>query len=76
MGMAHAALGVRVVAEAYGLTFIPIATTQCDLVIPRALEEHGGVSILLNLMQSATWQQQLRSVPGYDATVTGTIVQR
>ena len=76
MGMAHAALGVRVVAEAYGLAFIPIATTQCDLVIPHALEEHGGVSILLNLMQSATWQQQLRSVPGYDATVTGTIVQR
>lgn len=71
---ADAALGLRVVAESFGLGFVPLAVTRCDLVIPGDLQDHPGVAALLNVLQSAGLRRELESLPGYDASLTGTII--
>ena len=39
--LSDAALGLRVVATAFGLDFVPIKEVRCDLVVARDLMEHG-----------------------------------
>ena len=71
---ADAALGLRVVAEAFDLDFVPLAVTRCDLVIPADLADHAGhagLAALLDSLQSAALRNELRALPGYDASVTG-----
>lgn len=75
-GQADAVLGLRVVAEAHGLDFVPLAATRCDLVIPADLKEEQGVAILLNILQSSALQKELRDIPGYDPAITGTIISK
>ncbi len=45
-GEADAALGVRLVARSYGLHFVPLAVTRCDLVIPSDLATHPAAAAL------------------------------
>ena len=71
---ADAALGLRVVAESFGLGFVPLAVTRCDLVIPGDLHDHPGVAAILDILQSAGLRRELTSLPGYDASLTGTII--
>lgn len=73
-GAGDVVLGLRVVAEAYGLDFVPLAVTRSDLVIPADLKDEQGVGILLNILQSAALQKELRALPGYDAGVTGKVI--
>lgn len=68
---ADAALGVRMVAHAYGLDFVPLAVTRCDLVIPLDLEENQAVKALLDILQTSTLRRDMEALPGYDSTVTG-----
>ncbi len=75
-GSADAALGLRVIAESFGLGFVPLAVTRCDLVIPGDLQDHPGVAVLLDMLQSARLRRELSALPGYDASVTGTIIAR
>ncbi len=73
-GAADAALGLRVVAEAYGLSFVPLAVTRCDLVVPADLRDHPGVAVLLETLQSPALRRDLEALPGYDAACTGKII--
>ena len=75
-GGADAALGLRLVAKAFGLEFIPLAITRCDLVVPVELQTRCGVAALLDLLQSARLRRALRSLPGYDAAATGNIISQ
>ncbi len=74
-GAADAALGLRVVAQAFGLDFLPLASTRCDLVIPEDLHSHPGVAVILDLLQSARLRRELEALPGYDASSTGRIIR-
>ena len=73
-GMADAALGLRVVAAAFSLGFVSLATTRCDLVVPTDLCRHQGVSALLDCVQSAALRREMDALPGYDSGATGKIV--
>lgn len=73
-GMADAALGLRVVAEAYHLDFVPVTAVRCDIVIPSDLMEHVAVQAVLDILQSQAMRDELRSLPGYDSTDTGKII--
>ncbi len=73
-GAADAALGLRVVAESFGLDFVPLAATRCDLVIPADLRDHPGLTALLDVLQSSRLKKELCSLPGYDASNTGKII--
>jgi putative molybdopterin biosynthesis protein len=69
--VADAALGLRAIAEVYGLGFVPIATARCDLVIPSDLSGHPTIRILLNVLQSAALRKEIDTLPGYDGSATG-----
>jgi putative molybdopterin biosynthesis protein len=66
-----AALGLRAIAEAFGLGFVPMAAARCDLVIPEDLLNHPTVKILLDVLQSALLRKEIAAIPGYDGTMTG-----
>lgn len=68
-GAADAALGLRVVARAFGLNFIPLAVTRCDLVLPLDLESHPAAA-LPDLLHSSRLQAETAALPGHDAACT------
>jgi molybdate-binding protein len=72
--VADAALGLRAIAEAFSLDFVPITAVRCDLVIPGDLIGHPTVKILLDVLQSAALRREIDAIPGYEAAVTGKII--
>ena len=75
-GTADAAMGLRVVASAYGLDFISISTVRCDLVIPGDLMEHPAVKVLLDILQSRRFREELDHLPGHTSDTGKVIVRR
>ena len=71
---ADAALGLRAVAEAFDLDFVPMETVRCDLVIPRDLMDHPPMKIILDALQSRWLRKELSMLPGYEASVTGRVM--
>ena len=72
--VADAALGLRAVAEAYGLDFVPMATARCDLVIPSDLMDHHAMKILIDVLQSAAIRNEINAIPGYDGATIGNAI--
>jgi putative molybdopterin biosynthesis protein len=72
--VADAALGFRAVAEAYNLGFVPITAARCDLVVPNDMKNHPTVQILLEVLQSRMLRNEINSIPGYESSVTGSII--
>lgn len=72
--VADAALGLRAVAEVYGLGFVSIAAARCDLVIPLDVRDHPTIRILLDVLQSAALRREIDTLPGYDGSVTGKVI--
>lgn len=72
--MVDAALGLRAVAVAYGLDFVPLEAVRCDLVIPSDLMDHPAIKILLDVLQTRTFRTELSSLPGYEPSSTGKVV--
>ncbi len=68
---ADAALGLRTIACAFGLDFVPIAEVRCDLVIPADLIEHPTIKLILNILQTRDLLDEIGSLPGYNSTETG-----
>lgn len=73
-GAADAALGLRAVADTYGLDFVPIAMVRCDLVIPGDFIRHPTIRVLLDTLQSQRLRKELSSLPGYDCSQTGAVI--
>jgi putative molybdopterin biosynthesis protein len=73
--VADAALGLRAIAEAFGLGFVPITAARCDLVIPKDFTNHPTVRILLDVLQSAALRKEIDSIPGYGgSSITGKVI--
>ncbi|WP_319407883.1 substrate-binding domain-containing protein [uncultured Desulfosarcina sp.] len=72
--VADAALGLRAIAEAFNLSFVPITAARCDLVIPTDITSHPTVRILLDVLQSAALRREIDAIPGYEGSVTGTTI--
>ncbi len=73
-GFADAALGLRAIATSQGLDFVPIETVRCDLVVPKDLLDHPAIQVILDLLQSRKLREELRSLPGYGTSSTGTLI--
>jgi molybdate-binding protein len=67
-------LGLRIIAESFGLAFVPLAVTRCDLVIPSDLRDHPGITVLLDVLQSSRIRKELGSLPGYDPSAAGQVI--
>ena len=72
--VADAALGLRAIAEVFGLGFVPIAAARCDLVIPDDMERHPTIKIMIDVLQSRALQKEISVLPGYDGSVTGKMI--
>lgn len=66
-GRGDVAAGPRVIAEAFGLHFIPVDQVAFDLVVPRALLDHGPVVSLLDAVRGGSFQRDLAMLSGYEA---------
>ncbi|MEJ2638491.1 MAG: substrate-binding domain-containing protein [Desulfosarcinaceae bacterium] len=73
-GVADAALGLRAIAEVFGLGFVPITAARCDLVIPADLLDHPTIRILLDALQSHRLRNEIDALPGYESSATGQLI--
>ena len=72
--LADAALGLRVVASAFDMDFVPFHAVRCDLVIPWDMMEHATVKVLLDVLQSRAFHRELLAIPGYETSMTGKVI--
>jgi molybdate-binding protein/DNA-binding XRE family transcriptional regulator len=73
-GLADAAIGLRAVAAANHLDFVPLRAVRCDLAIPADLRDHPAVIAVLDVLSSRALRADLAALPGYDTTHTGTVI--
>jgi len=82
LGVAHAVrfggadvgVGLRAVAHACQLDFIPLTDVRFDFVIPRDALEHPAVAVMLDLLQSQKLRSELAMLPGYDVSCMGSVI--
>jgi len=74
--VADVALGLRVIAEAFELDFIPIATARCDLVIPADMFEHPTIKVLMDVLQTAYLRREIDAIAGHDSSATGKTIAK
>lgn len=74
LGRADAALGLRAVALSFGLDFVPITSVRCDLVIPEHIIDLPSVQVILDVMQTKKFRDELSFLPGYETSSTGKVI--
>ena len=70
-GAADAGLAVRSVADSLGLDWIPVVTEWFELAM--AAGTRHAVDPLLDVLGSASVQERLAALPGYDLAMTGEV---
>lgn len=75
-GGADAGIGLRAVAYACGLDFVPLTAVRFDFVIPEDCVEHVAVAATLDLLQSRKLRDDLAALPGYDVSRMGSVLAR
>jgi len=75
-GLADAGIGVRAVAAIAGLDFVPLQRERYDLVVPKVYYETlQGLKVLLDIMVSKRFREELEALGGYDTRDSGKIVE-
>ena len=70
---ADVCLGILASAKALDLDFIPIARERYDLVIPEEFLHDARMKLLLEIIQSRQFIEQVLALGGYEVEETGTI---
>ena len=65
LGFADAALGIKSVADALGLDFIPVTEEPYELVFPRSFKDHTGIRALLRALDDGRWRDMVDRMGGY-----------
>ncbi|GAB4491302.1 MAG: molybdopterin biosynthesis protein [Anaerolineales bacterium] len=73
-GRADCGLGIPAAAQALELDFEPLFHERYDLVIPQMYAESELLRPLFELMQSQLFQNAVKSLPGYDTSMMGTLI--
>jgi len=71
-----AALGLRVIANAFNMDFVTLDAVRCDLVIPSDMMELATVKVVLDVLQSRAFRKELMSIPGYETAMTGKVIAK
>jgi len=72
-GRADVGLGILAAAQALDLDFIPMARERYDLVIPTPLLQDERIVLLLDIIRSSTFIEQVLTLGGYEVEETGKI---
>ncbi|HEX7588293.1 MAG TPA: substrate-binding domain-containing protein [Anaerolineae bacterium] len=75
-GAADAGPGLRAVAFAWGLDFIPLGEERYDLVIPSDEFNSKEMHPILDALDSVEFRRAASTLKGYDLTRTGRVVAR
>jgi putative molybdopterin biosynthesis protein len=70
-GRADCGMGVRAAARAFELDFVPVTREPYDLVLERESLEHPVLNPLWELLGSASFQESVERLGGYDAAEMG-----
>jgi molybdate-binding protein/DNA-binding XRE family transcriptional regulator len=73
-GLADAAIGARVAAQALGLDFVLLAEERYDLAIPDRYYRLESVQALLETLTSPLFRREIDAFGGYDVAPMGAIV--
>ncbi|MFC7679891.1 substrate-binding domain-containing protein [Paenibacillus sp. GCM10028914] len=74
-GEADVGIGIEKTASIVGkIDFIPLVQERYDLVILKTTWSQTWIPTLLQIMQSDTFKKELRSIPGFDLSLTGKIL--
>jgi putative molybdopterin biosynthesis protein len=73
-GRVDVGLGVLAAASALDLDFIPITRERYDLVIPTYLLEDERIRLLIQIIGSARFMEQVVAMGGYEVEETGRFV--
>ena len=73
-GAADAGLGIEASARARGLDFVPLTDECYYLVCLKTALPNPAVQQLLQILQSAGWQQTLAGIAGYHAERSGEVL--
>ena len=60
-----AGLGIYPAAKAMDLDFVPVADEEYDLVMTRSFYESESGQLLIGIIQSASFKQQVEKIGGY-----------
>ncbi len=71
-GRADVGLGILASAKALDLDFIPIARERYDLVVPEEFLKDERMELLLEIIRSRQFQEQVLALGGYEVEETGT----
>ncbi len=72
-GRADVGMGILAAAQALNLDFIPVARERYDLVIPTDLLKDERIMLLLDIIRSAKFIDQVLALGGYEVEETGKI---
>jgi molybdate-binding protein len=75
-GGADAGMGLRAVAAACGLDFVPLLQVDFDLSIPADHLEHPVVARLLELLNGRALRADVGALPGYEVGRMGVVLAR
>ena len=65
LGFADVALGIRSVADALGLEFLPVCEEPYELVYPSEYEAHPGMKALFGALSDGKWREMVSGMGGY-----------
>jgi putative molybdopterin biosynthesis protein len=68
-GQADAAIGLRAAADQAGLDFMPLFQERYDIVLPK--EQLEFAHPLIDTLQTKSFRQAIRNMPGYDLAHAG-----
>ena len=71
-GVVDVGLGIRAAAVALGLDFIPVGYEQYDLLVN--LEKEEELAMILAILQSSAFRQQVECLGGYDLAAAGQLI--
>lgn len=70
---ADVGLGILAAAKALDLDFIPVSRERYDLVIPADLLEDERIGVLLDIIRSSRFLEEVTAMGGYEVEETGRI---
>jgi putative molybdopterin biosynthesis protein len=74
--LADCGLGIAAAAQALGLDFVSLFSERYDLIIPSEHYDSPRLAPLLDLLQDERFRREVASLPGYDVSSMGAIVER
>ncbi len=70
-GAADVGLGIQSAAEALGLDYVLVGEERYDLAIPREFLEEPRMKVMIEVIQSKAFQEDVLALGGYDVRETG-----